>query len=378
MNREKPTLLLVIPAFNEEQVLEKSIEILSKKLSSMIERGKITEKSGMVFVDDGSTDGTWHILTQSFTQRYETSKNTLDSSNAADFAKFMESAQGVDFTKTTETSKSTSILTFAPPPPLLHSKKDKQPHLYALKLSRNFGHQNALLAELHFVCDKCDCVVSIDCDLQQDEEKLDEFVAKFQNGTDIVLGVRYDRKTDSIFKKYSALFFYKMMNIFGVKIIKNHADYRLLSQRALKNLSAYKETHLFLRAIVLDMGQKPEIVYFDVKPRYAGDSKYSLKKMLSFAWNGITSFSIAPLRFVSAMGIGLFGLSIAFGMYVLWVKIFTDSALPGWTSILLCFLSGMQLLGLGIIGEYIGKMYQEIKSRPKYRIDECLEHKDRI
>lgn len=165
------------------------------------------------------------------------------------------------------------------------------------------------------------------------------------------------------------------MNIFGVKIIKNHADYRLLSHKALKNLSAYKETHLFLRAIVLDMGQKPEIVYFDVKPRYAGDSKYSLKKMLSFAWNGITSFSIAPLRFVSAMGIGLFGLSIAFGMYVLWVKIFTDSALPGWTSlaILLCFLSGMQLLGLGIIGEYIGKMYQEIKSRPKYCIDECLE-----
>lgn len=259
---------------------------------------------------------------------------------------------------------------------MLHSKKDnKQAHLYALKLSRNFGHQNALLAGLHFVCDKCDCAVSIDCDLQQDEEKLDEFVAKFQNGADIVLGVRYDRKTDSVFKKYSAIFFYKMMNIFGVKIIKNHADYRLLSHKALKNLSAYKETHLFLRAIVLDMGQKPEIVYFDVKPRYAGDSKYSLKKMLSFAWNGITSFSIAPLRFVSAMGIGLFGLSIAFGMYVLWVKIFTDSALPGWTSlaILLCFLSGMQLLGLGIIGEYIGKMYQEIKSRPKYRVDECLE-----
>lgn len=372
MNREKPTLLLVIPAFNEEQVLEKSIETLSKKLSSMIERGKITEKSGMVFVDDGSIDGTWHILTQSFNKRY-----AMDSSNAADFAKLMESVKGVDFTKTTESSKSTStsILTSAPPPRCFVAKKDKQPHLYALKLSRNFGHQNALLAGLHFVCNKCDCAVSIDCDLQQDEEKLDEFVVKFQNGADIVLGVRYDRKTDSIFKKYSAIFFYKMMNIFGVKIIKNHADYRLLSHKALKNLSAYKETHLFLRAIVLDIGQKPEIVYFDVKPRYAGDSKYSLKKMLSFAWNGITSFSIAPLRFASAMGIGLFGLSVAFGMYVLWVKIFTDSALPGWTSLatILCFLSGMQLLGLGIIGEYIGKMYQEIKSRPKYRVDECLE-----
>ena len=370
MNREKPTLLLVIPAFNEEQVLEKSIETLSKKLSSMIERGKITEKSGMVFVDDGSIDGTWHILTQSFNKRY-----AMDSSNAADFAKLMESVKGVDFTKTTESSKSTSPSILTSAPRCFVAKKDKQPHLYALKLSRNFGHQNALLAGLHFVCNKCDCAVSIDCDLQQDEEKLDEFVVKFQNGADIVLGVRYDRKTDSIFKKYSAIFFYKMMNIFGVKIIKNHADYRLLSHKALKNLSAYKETHLFLRAIVLDMGQKPEIVYFDVKPRYAGDSKYSLKKMLSFAWNGITSFSIAPLRFVSAMGIGLFGLSVAFGMYVLWVKIFTDSALPGWTSLatILCFLSGMQLLGLGIIGEYIGKMYQEIKSRPKYRVDECLE-----
>lgn len=230
------------------------------------------------------------------------------------------------------------------------------------------------MAGLHYAYKRCDCAISLDCDLQQDEQKLGEFVQKFQNGADIVLGVRNDRKTDSAFKKYSALFFYKLMNLFGVKIVKNHADYRLLSHKALKQLRSYKEANFFLRAIVLDMGFKQDRVYFDVKPRYAGSSKYSLRKMFSFAWSGITSFSIAPLRFVSAMGIGLFACSGAFGMYVLWVKFFTDSALQGWTSIatLLCFLSGMQLLGLGVIGEYIGKAYKEIKSRPKYCIDECL------
>ena len=348
---DKPIMFLVIPAFNEEEVLEASIKILNDKLSHMIECGVVGKESGMVFVDDGSTDSTWEILTKHFNERYATPLPTnMDSC--------LDSSLESSFT-----------------PPLLSHSQKAQAHLYALRLSRNFGHQNALLAGLHFACGRCDCAVSIDCDLQQDEEKLDEFIDKFQNGADIVLGVRNDRHTDSAFKKYSALFFYKLMHIFGVKIIKNHADYRLLSHKALKHLCAYKEVNLFLRAIVLDMGFKQEIVHFDVKPRYAGDSKYSLKKMLSFAWNGITSFSIAPLRFVSVMGIGLFGLSIAFGVYVLWVKIFTDSALPGWTSlaILLCFLSGMQLLGLGIIGEYIGKMYQEIKSRPKYRVDECLE-----
>ncbi|WP_267892938.1 glycosyltransferase [Helicobacter aurati] len=249
------------------------------------------------------------------------------------------------------------------------------PRFIALKLSRNFGHQNALLAGLHYATNKCDCAISIDCDLQQDEEKLTAFIQKFQSGNDIVLGVRKDRNTDSIFKKYSAVAFYEVMKLLGVKIVKNHADFRLLSNKALLHLGNYTEFHFFLRALVIDMGFKQDVVYFDVKPRFAGDSKYPLWKMLAFAWDGITSFSIKPLRLVSALGAVIFLLSLLFGVYALYVKFFTDNAVYGWAStlILLCFFSGLQLLSLGIIGEYIGKMYQEVKARPKYCIDEIID-----
>lgn len=331
-----PKLYLVVPAFNEEQVLLESLCVLESKLTQMIQSNAIAKESALVLVDDGSSDRTWEIAKAHFDERYMRDP--------------------------------------ALNPPI----KSNQPQFLAIKLARNFGHQSALLAGLHYALGKCDCAISIDCDLQQDEEKLIEFVEKFCNGADVVLGVRNDRDTDSMFKKYSALFFYKLMEVFGVKIVKNHADYRLLSHRALKALFQYGESNLFLRAIVLDIGLKQDIVYFDVKPRFAGESKYSLRKMLSFAWSGITSFSIAPLRFVSAVGGALFVLSVLFGFYVLWVKIFTHQAVQGWTSlaVLLCFLSGVQLLSLGIIGEYIGKAYQEIEARPKYIVKEMLRDVD--
>ncbi|WP_280523786.1 glycosyltransferase [Helicobacter equorum] len=245
----------------------------------------------------------------------------------------------------------------------------------ALKLSTNKGHQNALLAGLEYASTRCDCAISIDCDLQQDEQKLDEFIQKYKNGADIVMGIRNDRNTDTIFKKYTALGFYKLMNLMGVKLTKNHADYRLLSQKALNALLNHKESNLFLRGIVDNIGFSKTYVFFDVKPRNIGESKYPLRKMLSFAWNGITSFSIMPLRLVSILGFVFFILSLGLGAYALYVKLFTDNALWGWASTIIpfSFFSGVQLLSLGIIGEYIGKIYTESKHRPRYFIEDIQE-----
>ncbi|WP_394965721.1 glycosyltransferase [uncultured Helicobacter sp.] len=249
------------------------------------------------------------------------------------------------------------------------------PRTIALKLSTNKGHQNALLAGLEYASTRCDCAISIDCDLQQDEQKLDEFIQKYKNGADIVMGIRNDRDTDTIFKKYTALGFYKLMNLMGVKLTKNHADYRLLSQKALNALLNHKESNLFLRGIVDNIGFSKTYVFFDVKPRNIGESKYPLRKMLSFAWNGITSFSIMPLRLVSILGFVFFILSLGLGAYALYVKIFTDNALWGWASTIIpfSFFSGVQLLSLGIIGEYIGKIYTESKHRPRYFIEDIQE-----
>ncbi|WP_083329080.1 glycosyltransferase [Helicobacter sp. CLO-3] len=260
-----------------------------------------------------------------------------------------------------------------PPPPISHSNTS-QVETIAIKLSKNCGHQNALLAGLEYARDKCDCVISIDGDLQQDCEKFDEFVAKFVAGADIVLGVREDRQSDSVFKKYSALGFYAFMQALGVNLVTNHADYRLLSKRALEALKSYDERNLFLRALVLDLGFRLDFVKFSVKEREAGESKYSLAKMLSFAWNGITSFSIKPLRLVSMLGMTFFVLFAGFGLYALFMRLFTTQTISGWASIVivLCFFSAVQLLSLGIIGEYIGKMYQEIKHRPRFIIEEVV------
>ena len=243
-----------------------------------------------------------------------------------------------------------------------------------IKLTRNYGHQNALLAGLHFVKDKCDCVVSMDCDLQDDINALDEMLVKFKSGADIVYGVRKARDKDTAFKKYTALGFYKFMQIMGVKILYNHADYRLLSQRACENLLEFKEVNLFLRGIVPLVGHKSEVVYYERGARFAGESKYPFGKMLAFALNGITSFSIVPLRLMSVLGVVLFFASICYGIYALYMKFFTAEPISGWTStiLVLLFFGGMQFLGLGIMGEYIGKIYAEVKHRPRYFVEEVL------
>ena len=247
----------------------------------------------------------------------------------------------------------------------------------ALRLSANKGHQNALLAGLEYASKRCDCAISIDCDLQDDINVIENFIQKFCDGAQIVYGVRKRRRSDSVFKKYSALGFYKLMHLMGVKIIYNHADYRLLSRHAIESLMEFKEVNLFLRGIVPLLGYKSDVVYYDRLSRELGKSKYPLRKMLSFAWNGITSFSVMPLRLVSVLGFVFFMLSLGIGGYALYIKLFTDNAMWGWASTLipLSFFSGIQLLSLGIIGEYIGKIYSESKHRPRYFIQEIRESK---
>lgn len=324
-------LCIVIPAHNEEAVLEHTHKALNNVLCRLIAKGEISADSFLCFVDDGSKDRTWEILC------------SLSKDSKSIESKSIESKQGGITTK-------------------------------ALKLSRNCGHQNALLAGLEYVADKCDCAISIDCDLQDDISVIDEFVAKAKMGAEVIYGVRKSRQKDSFFKKHTALGFYKLMDIMGVKITYNHADYRLLSNRAIQALLSFSEVNLFLRGIVPLLGFKTAVVEYDRLERFAGESKYPLGKMLSFAWNGITSFSVVPLRLVSVLGIVFFMLSIALGCYALFVKLFTDGVVYGWASTIipLCFFSGIQLLSLGIIGEYVGKIYAESKRRPRYFIEEFV------
>lgn len=324
-------LCIVIPAYNEEAVLKHTHQELSKVLTRLVAQGKVSPNSFLCFVDDGSKDRTWEILC------------SLSKDSKSIESKSIESKQGGITTK-------------------------------ALKLSRNCGHQNALLAGLEYVADKCDCAISIDCDLQDDISVIDEFVAKAKMGAEVIYGVRKSRQKDSFFKKHTALGFYRLMEIMGVKITYNHADYRLLSNRAIEALLRFSEVNLFLRGIVPLLGFKTAIVEYDRLERFAGESKYPLGKMLSFAWNGITSFSVVPLRLVSVLGVVFFMLSIALGCYALFVKLFTDGVVYGWASTIipLCFFSGIQLLSLGIIGEYVGKIYAESKRRPRYFIEEFV------
>lgn len=312
-------LCIVVPAYNEEVMLTQTYQELSLVLNTLIKQGEIARESFICFIDDGSKDKTWEIL------------------------------KGISQNESTSEASAVS----------------------AIKLSRNYGHQNALLAGLEYVADKCDCAISIDCDLQDDVGVIGEFVKKAKAGAEVIYGVRKSRHKDSVFKKYSALMFYRLMEIMGVKIIYNHADYRLLSARAIKSLLSFSEVNLFLRGIVPLLGFKTDVVEYDRLERFAGESKYPLKKMLSFAWNGITSFSIVPLRFVSVLGITFFIFSLLLIGYVLFVKIFTDNVVQGWASVIipLCFFSGIQLLGLGVVGEYIGKIYAETKARPRYFIE---------
>jgi len=309
-----PIVYLVIPCYNEEEVLPETVKRLTVKMNSMIETGRADEKSRMLLVDDGSRDRTWELISR--------------------FSEENELVSGI-------------------------------------KLAHNRGHQNALLAGLMTAKEYCDCAISLDADLQDDIEVLDQFADKFIDGCDVVYGVRNKRETDTFFKRTTAQGFYKFMKVLGVDVVYNHADYRLMSRRALEALSEYKEVNLFLRGIVPLIGYRSDYVYYDRNERFAGESKYPLKKMLSFALDGITSFSVKPLKMISNLGVILSFLSILGLIYAL-VSYFMGLAVAGWTAIVcsIWLLGGIQLLCLGVVGGYIGKIYSEVKARPRYKIEE--------
>jgi len=285
---------MVVPCYNEEEVLPKTKEELTALLQRLKQKGLVSERSFICFVDDGSQDRTWELL-ESYTQ---------------------------------------------------------EPHIKALKLSRNFGHQNALLAGLFYAEGLSDAAVSLDADLQDDISVVEQMCQKYLQGYEIVYGVRKRRDTDTFFKRVTAEGFYKVMRLMGVDIVENHADFRLMSKRALEWLKKFEEVNLFLRGIIPLLGLRSDIVYYDRKERFAGESKYPLKKMLSFAWDGITSFSVAPLRFITFLGVGVLVLSFFLALWVLVSKL-SGEAVSGWTSMMLIvlFLGGVQMLSIGIIGE---------------------------
>lgn len=309
-------LYLVIPCYNEEEVLPETSKRLVAKLNTMIAADLISQDSKIVFVNDGSKDRTWQLIRQ---------------------------------------------------------YHEKNPMIQGINLSRNKGHQNALLAGLMTVKEYCDMAISMDADLQDDVDAIDQFVKKYYEGCEVVYGVRSERKTDSFFKRASAQSFYKLMLHMGIEIVYNHADYRLMSRRALDEMEGFKEVNLFLRGIVPLIGFPSDVVTYERHERFAGESKYPLKKMLNFAFDGITSFSVKPIRMVTTLGIIIFAISILMLIYFLitWCIGWT---VPGWTSIVVSVwaIGGLQLLAIGIIGEYIGKIYMETKARPKFIVQEYL------
>ncbi len=306
-------LSVIVPCYNEEAVLEKSPAIIRDKLKSLADSGKISSDSFILLIDDGSTDRTWDIISQ-----------------------------------------------------LCHTDKT----FCGLKLSCNNGHQNALLAGLQFVSDKCDACISIDADLQDDINAINNMVDKFDEGYEIVFGVRNSRKTDNFLKRWSASFFYRFMSLLGTKTIHNHADYRLMSKKAICALLNYKEKNIFLRGIIPSMGFKNCCIQYDRQKRIAGKSKFSLGKMTNLALFGITSFSTRPLRLIFLVGVLSFFISIASFIYVLWSYLGGESV-KGWTSLIasIWFLGSIIIMSIGIIGEYIGRIYSEVKNRPPYNVE---------
>lgn len=305
-------LFLVVPCYNEEAVLQETAKRLSDKLKSMINSNLVSGDSKILFVNDGSKDKTWTIINELY--------------------------------------REDSIFS-------------------GVNLSRNKGHQNALLAGLMTAKEYADIVISLDADLQDDIEVIDKFVEEYYKGNDVVYGVRSSRDTDTFFKRTTALGFYKFMNGLGVEVIYNHADYRLMSKVALDGLSEFKEVNLFLRGIVPLIGYKYAVVEYERHERFAGESKYPFKKMLAFAWDGITSFSIKPIRIITGLGFSISALSFIALIYSLIVKFFGNTQ-DGWTSLTISIwmIGGIQLLSLGVIGEYIGKIYNETKQRPRFII----------
>ncbi len=309
-------LWLVIPCYNEEEVLPETSKRLYKIMADMILNKRISPESKIAFVNDGSKDNTWKLI-----EKY-------------------------------------------------HANIDM---FVGINLTRNRGHQNALVAGLTVAKEYADMVITLDADLQDDIDKISEFVEKYYEGNDIVYGVRNNRDTDTGFKRNSAVGYYKLMKFLGVDIIHNHADYRLMSKRAVEGLLSFGEVNLFLRGIVPQIGYKSAIVEYSRQERFSGESKYPLKKMLSFAFDGITSFSVKPLRISLILGAISFLVAIIIAIYSL-VQFFLGNTVSGWTSMSLSVwaLGGLQLLMLGIVGEYIGKIYLETKNRPKFIIENIL------
>lgn len=309
-------LYIVIPCFNEEEVLTETTMRLTEKMRKMMESGKIADSSRILYVDDGSTDSTWHLIDRLY----------MDN----------------------------GLVT-------------------GIKLSRNKGHQNALLAGLFEAADHADMIVSMDSDLQDDIDVLDSFVDEYYNGSEIVYGVRKSRKKDSWFKRTTAVAFYKLMRAMGVEIVYNHADYRLMSKRAVDELKNYKEVNLFLRGIIPLIGFETSTVEYDRGERFAGKSKYPLKKMIYFAIDGITSTSVRPIRMITMFGLLCILFSIIYGIYVL-IGHASGGTVQGWTTsvLLTCFFGGAQIMCTGIVGEYVGKIYLETKARPRFIIEEKL------
>lgn len=344
--KSPPKLAIVSPCYNEEEIIQRSFKILAKKLNSLIAQGKISKDSFLCFVDDGSKDKTCEILLW-----LKNGSNLLEN--------------GVNLGANSALNSS---------PNSSNDEVNSTPQTHIVKLSKNYGQQNALLAGLSFVKDKCDCAISIDCDLQDDIRVIDTMIEHFKGGTHIVYGAKKRRDTDTFFKKYTALAFYKFMAFMGVNLVYNHTDFRLLSARVLGSLLEFKEVNLFLRGIVPLLGFKSEVVYYDILERVAGKTKYSYFKLFALAWEAITSFSVAPLRIMSLCGLLCFLGSLFYGAYALYMKFFTATPVSGWTSIvlILLFFGGMQFMGLGIMGEYIGKIYAEVKHRPRFFVEEVL------
>lgn len=316
MSKKKPVLYLVIPCYNEEAALLQTIERLKQKIADLLQENKIAEGSRVLFANDGSKDKTWEIIQE-------------------------------------------------------QHRKDKL--FTGISLSRNRGHQNALLAGLMTAKKYADVVISLDADLQDDIDAIDEMLAKYAEGAEIVYGVRSSRQKDSTFKRVTAEGFYKFMHLMGVEVVFNHADYRLASKRVLDELENYHEVNLFLRGIFPLIGFKSEVVYYERGERCAGESKYPLKKMLGLAWDGISSLSIRPLRFITALGLIMAGLSALVLIYSIVVKLL-GNAVSGWTFTVcsIWLVGGIQTFSIGVIGEYIGKIYSETKRRPRYCIAESL------
>lgn len=317
MKKSDLILNVVIPCYNEEEALESTYKVLNMKMNSLIKENLISKKSKVVLVNDGSKDNTWNVI----------------------------------------------------------KKLHEENNMYVgVNLSRNKGHQNALLAGLMYAKDNCDISISMDADLQDDINVMDDMIKKYNEGSEIVYGVRNSRKKDSFFKRFTAEGFYKFMNLMGVEVVFNHADCRLMSKRALQELSNYKEVNLFLRGIIPQLGFKTSISYYERNKRVAGESKYPLKKMLMFAMDGITSFSIKPLRMIAFIGFIILICSIIAFIYSIVMKLLGNTVV-GWTFIVcsIWLIGGIQMLSLGIIGEYIGKIYNETKKRPRYIIESILD-----